>query len=398
MTVFLSTQIYPGDGVPYSGYMKVSGGKIAETGPGEPAVAPGVEVIDVGDNIIIPGLIDLHIHGSFGFDVASPDVEAIHLLARHLPRTGTTSFLPTLGAMPIDCIDEIAKRVRDFSVGDNSQSLSEAGLCNVSGAEVLGLHLEGPFLNPEKKGAMRAEYLLKPSVDLITRWFELSEGTLNHVTIAPELPGAQEVISFLAKRGVTVAAGHTMASYEHALEALSLGVTVANHTYNAMRAFTHRDPGILGAVFTDSRIWAELLCDGIHVHPAAVLTVLAAKGSGRTYLVSDALTPAGLPPGSYRSLGHDIIVDDNGKAYLADGTLAGSTATLLDCVKNVMSWTGSSLEEVLPMAALNPAVVAGVSNRKGSLVSGKDADFVVLNSDYNVVFSVVAGKIVHGCA
>ncbi|MGI6164126.1 MAG: N-acetylglucosamine-6-phosphate deacetylase [Bacillota bacterium] len=387
-TVFLSTRIYPGDGAPFSGHVKVSGTKIVDAGPGRPKEvtdSPGQDeagnIVDLGDNIVIPGLIDLHIHGSYGFDVASQDPEAISAMARYLAGTGTTAFLPTLGAMPVDLTCEIVERVSRL-VGKNRHT----------GAEILGLHLEGPFLNPLKKGAMREEYLLEPSVGLMSRWFELSKGSLNHVAIAPELPGAQEVISFLAGRKVAVAAGHTMATYEQALDSISWGVTVANHTYNAMREFRHRDPGILGAVFTDNRIWAELLCDGIHVHPAAVLTVLAAKGLDKAYLVSDALTPAGLPPGQYSSLGHGIMVDEDGKAYLDNGTLAGSTATLLDCLKNVVCWTQRPLEDVLPLAALNPAKVAGVANRKGSLASGKDADFVVLDSEYNVILTVVNGE------
>ena len=410
--IFLSKRIYPGDRGPYSGYIEVTGGKIAGTGPGEykkePGARPGKPVIvhkpqliDLGDNIVIPGLIDLHIHGSSGFDVASPDPGAIPSLAQYLARTGTTSFLPTLGAVSMDCTEEILKRVSCLVAGKACNESGEGrwenpslnGSETVPGAEVLGLHLEGPFLNPAKKGAMQEEYLLEPCADLIARWFELGKGTLNHVTIAPELFGAREVISFLAGQGVTVAAGHTMAGYEQALRAISWGVTVANHTYNAMREFRHRDPGILGAVFTDNRIWAELLCDGIHVHPAAILMVLAAKGCGKAYLVSDALTPAGLRPGSYSSLGQEVFVDEDGKASLADGTLAGSTATLLDCVKNVLSWTGCVLEKVLPLATVNPALMAGVSNRKGTLAPGKDADFVVLDSEYNVVFSVVNGKI-----
>jgi len=413
--ILISKGIYPAGAAPFDGYIKLSGGRIVEMAPGTPGkkaientaselidedrreqpVAPGPRIIDVGDNIIIPGLIDLHIHGSFGFDVASPDSEAIPSLARYLAGTGTTSFLPTLGAMPIGLTDQIVKRVSRLAAKKGGNHVSEAHR-KPPGAHILGLHLEGPFLNPEKKGAMREEYLLEPSVGLMARWFDLGEGTINRVTIAPELPGAREVVSFLVDRGVTVAAGHTMAGYEQALDALAWGVTVANHTYNAMREFCHRDPGMLGAVLTDNRIWAEILCDGIHVHPAAALIVLAAKGRGRVCLVSDALAPAGLLPGSYTSLGHDITVDEEGRAYLANGVLAGSTGTLLEGVKNMMRWTGGALEDILPMATINPAVLAGVSGSKGSLAPGKDADLVVLDNEHNVVFSLVNGTVIEG--
>lgn len=388
-TVLVSGRIYPVDGPPFSGYIKTSGGVIVEMGEGAPE--PDLRVMDVGDHIIIPGLIDLHIHGSFGFDAGSPD--AISALVRYLPRTGTTSFLPTIGAMPVNETERVIVHVSSLIRKRNSDGSSKDGN-TFEGAEILGLHMEGPFLNPEKRGAMREECLLRPSVDLMARWLELGEGTINRVTIAPELEGAQDVISLLVDNGVTVAAGHTTVSYEEALDSISWGVSVATHAYNAMRRFHHREPGIIGAVLTDKRIWAELICDGIHVHPAAVLMVLACKGPERIHLVSDALAPAGLPPGTYSSLGHEVTVDEQGRAYLANGALAGSTGTLLEGVKNMLRWTGGSLEDILPMATINPALLAGVSVTKGSLAPGKDADLVVLDHEYNVVFSMVKGRVI----
>lgn len=380
--VFRCREIYPGDGIPFDGYIRISEGKITEVGLNDPETVHGAVFVDLTKYKIIPGLIDLHVHGYMGEDVASADAHALLSMSSKLAMEGTTSFLPTLGAMPVDCIEKVTKTVKSV-VWDRAND----------GAEVLGLHLEGPFLNPCKQGAMCRDYLLNPSLGLAARWLELSEGTLNHVTLAPELPCAKEVVRFLSQEGVTVAAGHSMATYEETLEAISWGVTVGNHTFNAMRSFHHRDPGIVGAVLSDTRIWAEVLCDGIHVHPGAVLTLLAAKGVDKTYLVSDAIAPAGLKPGLYNSLGSDVMIDEEGRAFLKDGTLAGSTTTLLQCMKNVMRWTGEPLERVIPMATVNPSLVANVSHRKGTLTPGKDADLVVLDDDENVFMSVVRGVI-----
>lgn len=385
----VSENIFPVTAPPFSGYIKVAGGTIADMGPGAPE--PDAHVIDVGDNMIIPGLIDLHIHGYCGFDASSPDPNAVSALAKHLPRIGTTSFLPTIGAMPVEQIEQSIMLVRDLMA---NQTCAHDSQPSFAGAEVLGLHMEGPFLNPEKKGAMREEYLLKPSAELIARWLKLGKGAINRVTLAPELNGAQDVISLLVDAGVTVAAGHTMAGYQEALDSISRGIKIATHMYNAMRGFHHREPGIVGAVLTDPRVWAELICDGIHVHPAALLVVVHCKGPGRVCLVSDALAPAGLPPGTYSSLGHEVTVDEQGRTYLPDGSLAGSTATLLDGVRNMVRWTGRGLDQILPMATINPARLAGVSQTKGSLAPGKDADLVVIDDEFNVVFSMVRGKII----
>jgi N-acetylglucosamine-6-phosphate deacetylase len=394
--IIVSEHIYPGDAPPFAGYIRVSAGRIAETAEGTPPKhMSGSRIIDVGHNAVIPGLIDLHIHGFFGFDVASPDPEEIASMARHLAKTGVTSFLPTVGAMPVDLTEQVIACVSRLTSTRRDYAVDDAKPCKaLGGAQILGLHLEGPFLNPDKRGAMAQAHLLEPSVELMARWMELGEGAIKHVTVAPELPGAQELISFLAGEGVCVAAGHTMADYQQAIDAVGWGVTAATHVYNAMRGFHHREPGVVGAVLTDPRIWAEVICDGVHVHPAAVLVVVACKGPDRIYLVSDALAPAGLPPGCYSSLGHEITVHRQGRAYLADGTLAGSTATLLDGVKNLIRWTRRSLEDIIPMATANPATVAGVSECKGSLTPGKDADLVVLDKEFDVVFTMVGGNIV----
>ena len=386
-----SNKIYPGVGAPFSGYIEVSEGVIAQIAPEKPAA--GVRILDLGDSIIIPGLIDLHIHGYGGFEVGSVDPCALPSLARCLAQTGTTSFLPTLGAAPVDVIEEIVRGVSSF-LNEKQDDCAHSKKMGLPEAHILGLHLEGPFLNPEMKGAMNENHLLSPSPDLMRKWYDLGRGAIKRVTLAPELPGARELVCFLTQRGITAAAGHTTANYDQALGALDWGVTVATHTFNAMRTFHHRNPGILGAVLTDNRVWAEVLCDGIHIHPATALLVIGAKGIDRVYLASDAVSPGGLPAGVYTSLGHQVTVREEGGAYLADGSLAGSTSTLLEGMKNLLHWTGLTLEKILPMATINPAKSAGVSSRKGSLDPGKDADLVVLNDELELVFIMVKGSIV----
>ncbi len=390
-TILVSTKIYPADTRPFSGYIKILRGRIVEISTKKLVFGPNV--IDVGDNIIIPGLIDLHLHGSFGFDIASAKPNTISCLAQHLAKKGTTAFLPTLGATSIKQTEAVVRRVRDFMSKQNRE-LAPVQIAFPE-ARVLGLHLEGPFLNPRKKGAMSAEHLIEPSVELVSNWIDIGKGVIKRMTIAPELHGACELVSFLLNKGVTVAAGHTTANYQQSISAINWGVSAATHTYNAMPKFHHREPGIIGAIFADDRISAELLCDGVHIHPAAALAMVKAKTPSGVYLASDAITPAGLPPGSYTSLGKAIEIDREGRAFLHNGTIAGSTATLLDGMKNIMNWCGQSLDFVLPMVTMNPAKQIGVFDSKGSLRVGKDADIVVLDNNLNVLFTVVNGVIGH---
>lgn len=375
---FASRKVCPGDGSAFSGYVTVRDGKIVSVSTEKPE---SDRIYDVGDLPIIPGLVDIHIHGSNGFDVASDDPEAIENMANYLATTGTTSFLPTLGAAPQEVIERTIERVRDLALGKSK------------GARVVGLHLEGPFLNPVRKGAMRPELFMKPRVDLAERWMELSRGTLKRITMAPEMEGAYEVVSTFASNGVLVAAGHTDATYEEATRSFIAGVRLANHMYNAMRPFNHREPGIMGAALADGRVSAEVICDGIHVHPAAVNTLVRAKGIDRVILITDAIMAAGLKPGFYKFLGHEVTIDETGKSHLADGTIAGSTATLTACLKNMVEWTGIPLEKALCMATANPARAAGVFHKKGSLFPGKDADIVVLGEGYKPVYVMVEGNL-----
>ncbi len=376
---FAGKRVYAGQGKPFEGHVKVSGKRILSVGAGLPA-DPGT-LVDVGDAKIIPGLIDLHIHGSAGKNVVTDDIDDLVAMARFLADNGVTAFQPTSGAAPVPMLEKTIELVKELTRGP------------VRGARSIGMHMEGPFLNPERKGAMPRELLLKPDLDQLRRWIRLGDGTVNHVTVAPELPGALDLISYLVSEGVTASAGHTYATYAEMMEGFRAGVTVSNHTYNAMRELHHREPGALGAALTQPGIFCELIADGIHVHPGAMRLLIQAKAPDHVCLITDAVLAAGLPRGEYVFMGRKVTIDESGKSYLPDGTIAGSTAFLRNCLRNVVEVLGVPFETALAFATVNPAKAARVWDRKGSLAPGKDADLVVLDDSYNVLWSLVEGEV-----
>jgi N-acetylglucosamine-6-phosphate deacetylase len=379
--ILTSQSVHTGHGPPFAGWVEVTCTKITGIGSGD---YPGKEYgsrIDLGGNRLVPGLIDLHIHGSGGLEITSPDEQVIPKIGLFLAKHGTVAWQPTTGAVALEDLDKIIELVKGYSSGF------------VNGARVLGLHMEGPFLNPKKKGAMSEKHLKMPSMELMAHWIKLGGGCIKQVTIAPELAGASQVIKYLAEQGITVSAGHTDASYEQMLKAFGEGVTVGTHTFNAMRGLHHREPGAVGALLTQKDIVCELIADGIHVHPGAMKLLIQCKGYDEVCLVSDAGPPAGLKSGTYTMLGRTISVDESGKCLLPDGTIAGSAATMMLCLKNVVQLLDIPFDHALKMATLVPARLAGVEACKGSLKVGKDADLVAIDMEYNVVFSMVEGEI-----
>ena len=374
----MSKRVFPGLGPSFAGHVKVSGGRIVSVGPGMPD-DPGI-VLDVGDARIIPGMIDLHIHGFRGNDAMVGDPSGFADMAWHLAREGVTAFQPTSAAAPPAVLDKVVQAVRDFTLGP------------VRGARSLGLHMEGPFLNPEHKGAMPEEFLMSPDLVLLARWLDLSCGTIRQVTLAPELPGALDAVRRLASAGITVSAGHTGARYEEMLGGFGAGIRLVTHTFNAMRGFHHREPGALGAALVAADVYCELILDLVHVHEAAARVLLAAKGVDRVCLVTDAIAAAGLPAGKYEFLGREVTVDENGRCLLPGGTLAGSTAILRECLRNLAESLEVSFETALRTVTVNPSKVSGTWPRKGSLEIGKDADIVVLDDSFNVLCCMVEGE------
>jgi N-acetylglucosamine-6-phosphate deacetylase len=430
----ISKRIYPGDGPPFEGFVRISGGKILAVGNRDrvsqrtpdgqspnaaqvlsrescagigvaaaahaaaestacriapeavPDAAPEAEIIlDVGDNAVIPGLIDLHVHGSGGHSAAR-GATALEGMARFLALHGVTAFQPTLGAAPLaEMEDSVIAAGECIRAGRRDPGSSR-------GAEAIGLHLEGPFLSPLFSGAIPKEYLVAPEISLLEKWMELSGGSISQVTLAPELPGALDAIRYLVGRGTRVAMGHTGAVYEEAVQGFRAGVKIVTHAFNAMRGFHHREPGALGAALVQEGVFCELIADGIHVHPAAMSLLVTSCGVDSVVLVSDAMPAAGLPPGQYEFLGQRVALDAGGKVTLDDGTLAGSSAVLVRCLRNMIESAGVSFDEALRMATVNPAKAAGVFDGKGSLTPGKDADIVVLSDDYEVLGCWVRGR------
>jgi len=339
----------------------------------------GGKLVDCHGGRILPGFIDLHLHGANGFDftLASPE-EIISAVSYHAVVGGTTTLMPTLVSAPLDHIKQAGERFRKARAKTSSPCLA-------------GLHLEGPFLNSWYKGAHMEEYLKTPEPGIIEDLLSSLGDILGMVTLSPELPHALEAINRLAKNGITAAAGHSGADYEEIERAAAHGLQHVVHTFSAMRRFHHRSPGILGAALTLDNLSSEIIADGIHTHPSAIKLFFRAKPADKAILATDALAVCGLPDRKCR-LGDKVIINRGGKAFLEDGTLAGSILTMNRALAGAVEMAELSLEKALPAATINPARVLGLDHKKGSLETGKDADITVIDARYNVMLTVCRGK------
>lgn len=336
-------------------------------------------VIDAAGLIAVPGYIDVHVHGGAGHDAMDATPSAIHGMAQFFARHGVTSYLPTTVAA--------------------SPSSIQAAIENVAacpqprdGAQHLGIHIEGPYLNPERRGAQPLEHLRLPVPKEYEEWF--ASGCVRLITLAPELEGAIPLIRRGVKAGVEFAAGHTAASYEETERAVDAGLRQASHTFNGMAPLHHRRPGVIGAVLSDERVYAQVIVDGVHVHPSVVQLLVRAKGTSRTILITDAIRAAGLPDGDYE-LGGQLVTVRGGVSRTTQGGLAGSSLTMDRAVQNVIDFAGVSLPEAIKMATAVPAEAMGLQGRKGELTPGADADVVLLNAHLEVQMTIVGGKIVY---
>ena len=362
----------------------VDGARIAAIGHrGEIAVPRGAQEFSAAAGVtVIPGFVDVHIHGAGGHDVMEGTEEAFDAVTATVARRGTTSILATtVTASPEDTCRSVAAIARATKRG-------EAGLVDAR-AEILGVHFEGPFISVARRGVHPAEWIAAPAVGLLDRFVEEAEDTARILTLAPELPGALELVREARRRGMVAAMGHTDASYAEAEAAIAAGVRHAAHVYNAMRPFSHRETGVLGAVLTAHNVTAELIADGVHVDDAAIRLLLAAKGVARTVLVSDGTAATGMPDGRYR-LGSFEVNVTGGVCRNAEGKLAGSTLTLDRAVRHMVS-LGVELTDAVRMATLNPARVLGMEDRKGVLAAGADADLVLLDGHLDVTRVMTRG-------
>ncbi|MBU5436845.1 N-acetylglucosamine-6-phosphate deacetylase [Tissierella sp. MSJ-40] len=338
-------------------------------------------VIELKDSMIIPGLIDIHIHGSGGWSTSVANKNHIEGLCKYLPSVGVTSYQPTLGGEETDEIGKILETIGAVIEDD------------YEGARILGIHMEGPFLNPKKKGAFIVENLKEPSIELMESFIEKSKNNISHVTIAPELKHSHNLIKLLVEKNILVSGGHTNATIEETKEAIDQGISLSNHTCNAQSSIHHREPGALGGYLLDDRVYCELICDLFHVHPDMIKIIIKMKSTDKICMISDAIIGSGLKPGKYEFSERVIIIDDEGWSRLSDGTIAGSTKNLLFGFKNMVTNLGLPIEEVVKMSSYIPAKLARIEDKKGSIEEGKDADIVILDKDFNVLMTFVEGKL-----
>ncbi|HWY55556.1 MAG TPA: N-acetylglucosamine-6-phosphate deacetylase [Terriglobales bacterium] len=348
-------------------------------------VPSGVRVVDFGDGILAPGFVDIHIHGGAGEDVMLADPSGLAAVEQLLFKHGVTSYFPTTVTAPLDqtwsALDRLADAIELASRDDNPRR---------ERARPLGIHLEGPFLSHVRRGAHPPANLLLPTVPTFDRFWQAARGHIRIMTIAPELEGAQRVIAEATRRGVCISLGHSNADLSSARAAVVAGARHATHTFNAMRALDHRDPGIIGEVLTDSRLSADIIADGVHLDPAIIQLFLKAKGPDGAVLITDAISATGMPEGRYRLGTFEVEVKDG--RCLLDGKLAGSVLTMDRAVRNVMEFAHWDLQQAVRLATLNPARVAGLANR-GKLEAGAQADFVVLSPRGEVRSTIVRGQV-----
>ncbi len=359
----------------------IEDGRIARLGTrAEVELPPGIQEQAFPGAALAPGLVDIHTHGGAGHDVMEATPEALTAIEQMMVTHGVTSYCPTTVTAPLDrtltALEGLANRIESRE-GDGLR------------ARPVGIHLEGPFLSHEKRGVHPREYLKAPAIELFTRLYDAARGHIVLMTVAPELPGACELIAEATRCGVCVSLGHSNADLEAACAAMAAGARHATHTFNAMRALDHRSPGLLGAVLGDERLTADIIADGIHVHPAVVSLLVRAKGLDRAVLITDAISATGMPDGRYR-LGTFEVEVAGGKC-LSEGRLAGSVLTLDQAVRNVMQFAGLDLPSALRLATLNPARVLGRETRKGVLAPGADADIIVLSPAGEMLQTLVGG-------
>lgn len=379
------------DGRWHQGWIEVQGGRIAAVGEGQPNDRlAGAWRLSAEGRRVAPGLIDIHIHGSDGFDCTG-DLEQQMGMAGVMPRHGVTSYV---AAVVSGSVEDMERAVRHVAEAIKVQATGDLGRKVPWQAEILGSHLEGPFISMEYKGAHDPLVVRDPSIVELSLWQEASSRTIRMVTLAPELPGGLEAIRWLKEHGIVANVGHTAATYGQVQEAIEAGATHSVHCFNAMRPLHHREPGATGAILSDRRITAELIADFVHVHPAACHVALSSKGHDGLALVTDAIAAAGMAPGHYHLGTLEVVVSEDA-ARLHDGTLAGSVLTLDKAVRNVVRQGLLTAEEALHRASAVPARVVGVQDRKGSIEAGKDADLICLDDDLQVRWTMTRGTLAY---
>jgi len=349
---------------------------------GHDLVAPAQhEIFDTGGRILIPGLIDVHVHGAGGGDTSDGAAEALRTMSTTLARLGTTSFLATA----------VIRREED---NRHLEIAGEYAGKDLGGANLMGLHIEGPFISREKRGGIPLAGIETPSVEALNELIKTTKGTLKMMTIAPEVDGALDVIRELVNRGVVASFGHSNANYEETKAGLAAGISHVTHIFNTMRPLHHRDPGPVPAIFEQPDVTVQVICDGIHLHENMVRYIYRQFGDERCICITDGMRATGLPEGRYVYYGKEYE-SRGGVARYLDGTLIGTTYSLHQMMLNFLDFTDCSLEAAVSATASNPAKVLGIDDRKGTLAVGKDADLVVLDQDRSVWATIIGGRITY---
>jgi len=356
--------------------------KITYVGPKEKADFANGKVIDANNGIICPGLIDLQVNGAGGYLFnETKNFDHLESITRAIASTGTTSILATLITDPLKKIQTVLDRTTKFM--ENNQ---------YKGAQIVGFHLEGPYLNKAKKGGHSSDYLEPPSVEHFKRLEKFADKNIKIVSLAPELEGSDKLIEYLCGKGIRCSLAHTKANYKEVLAATESGLDMATHLFNAMDGLGSREPGTVGAVLGLDQISMGMICDAKHVHPISIKLSILAKGKDKVFLVTDAVSPLGTDLKSFKLYGIEVSIK-NGGCYTPDGILAGSATPLLMGVNNIVDLVGFSLEEAITMATINPAKEIGIDYKKGSLEKGKDADIIICDKDLSLKKVFIKGNL-----
>lgn len=342
--------------------------------PSDTQIPEAASYMDIKGKKIVPGFIDIHTHGAGGYDVNAASAEEFELICRTVARYGTTSWLASILT---DTKEQTLSCINQYNLHKKLER---------KGANLIGIHLEGPFLCSLYKGAMPEHLLKMPDMELLEMYQKSANGEIRYITISPEIDGIIDDIPKMIDLGMTVSIGHSGADYETSMMAIENGANSCTHTFNAMKLLHQHSPSIMGAVL-ESDIYCEAICDGRHLHPGVVRLLIKTKGLDRVIAISDSIMAAGLPDGNYKLGVNDVIVKDGDAKLASDGTRAGSTLTQNVALKNLLDFTGKTLEEIIPLLTENPAKLIHLYDRKGSIENGKDADLVVLDEN-NDIFAV----------